>query len=78
MLKIKSSPIFIILTILAITILPACGGSGTAVDQDGPEAASNSKFELGEKNGCMIIEKMLRSKDNFLSVKEPNVPDVNL
>jgi hypothetical protein len=40
--------------------------------------SGNSKFELGEKNGCMIIEKMLRSKDNFLSVKEPNVPDVNL
>ena len=26
---------------------------------------SNSKFGYREKNGCIIIEKMLRSKDNF-------------
>jgi hypothetical protein len=38
--------------------------------------ASNSKFELRTKNGCMIVEKMLRSKDNFL--KERIVPDVNI
>jgi RNA polymerase sigma factor (sigma-70 family) len=37
---------------------------------------SNSKFELRAKNGCMIVEKMLRSKDNFL--KESLVPDVNI
>jgi hypothetical protein len=31
---------------------------------------------LRAKNGCMIVEKMLRLKDNFL--KEPLVPDVNI
>jgi transposase len=37
---------------------------------------SNSKFELRTKHGCMIVEKMFRSKDNFL--KERIVPDVNI